>query len=60
MAVVTMVMQIEEASAMEAVIVVMQRRRKLSDFSSNWLYAKRKKKTLRGHCGHAERKKNPQ
>ena len=59
MAVVTMVMQIEEASAMEAVIVVMQRRRKLSDFSSNWL-CRKKKKTLRGHCGHAERKKNPQ
>lgn len=59
MAVVTMVMQIEKASGMEAVIVVMQRRRKLSDFSSNWLC--RKKKThIRGHCGHAEREKNPQ
>ena len=60
MAVVTMVMQIEEASAMEAVIVVMQRRRKLSDFSSNWLYAERKKTHHKRSLWSCRENKNPQ
>ena len=58
MAVVTMVMQIEEASAMEAVIVVMQRRRKLSDFSSNWLCRKKKTHHKRSLWSCRERKKS--